>query len=69
MLGYYVSMDSLDEWNTGMICNISIETPFHFVEQVYVSLNHVIYFLYQTSQKCYTLYQIYFLWDMETYSE
>ena len=47
MLGYCVSIDRLDErkhWCRSV--GISIETPFHFVKQVYVSSNHVIYFLY-----------------------
>jgi hypothetical protein len=40
-LGYYVSIDSLNERTpTG----ISIETLFHFVKQVYVLLNFVIHF-------------------------
>ncbi|CAB4404654.1 unnamed protein product [Rhizophagus irregularis] len=37
MLGYCVSTNSLDEYRT----------PFHFVKQVYVLPNLVIYFLHQ----------------------
>jgi hypothetical protein len=51
MLGYCVSIDRLDErkhWYRSV--GISIETPFHFVKQVYVSSSHVILFSISINQ-------------------